>query len=180
MNTSSDKCLPDGVVVTPEAGLIWHDEHLDPAACYDHNLTTFLLLDSLPDVPAGSEAGERESEALQALETKLDLLIQLVTQLLGQQQSLPPGQTVHLAASGIEWHSRAPLPSRGWLELFLESRLPRALKLAVENRQHEVEPGVWQICSRFASLEAEVRTHLEKWVFRRHRREIAHRRQGRS
>ncbi|MDZ7802630.1 PilZ domain-containing protein [Thiohalophilus sp.] len=180
MNATRDECLSDGVVVTPGVGLLWHDDPLDPAACYDHNLTTFLLLDSLLDAPTGSESGERDNEAFQALEAKLDLLIQLVTRLLGQQQPLPPEQTVRLAASGIEWQSPTPLPPLGWLELFLEPRLPRALKLPVENRQDELEPGVWRICSRFAFLEEEIRAHLEKWVFRRHRREIAHQRQGRS
>ena len=178
MNASTDECLPDGVVVTPEAGIFWHADSLDPAACYDHNLTTFLLLDSL--LAGGSEAGERDNDALQNLEAKLDLLIQLVAQLLGQQQSLPTGQPVRLAASGIEWRSHSPLPAQGWLELFLEPRLPRALKLAVDNRQHEVEPGVWRTCSRFTFLEDEIHTLLEKWVFRRHRREIAQQRQGRS
>ncbi|MDY6980976.1 MAG: PilZ domain-containing protein [Pseudomonadota bacterium] len=180
MNASIDECLPDGVVVTPEAGVLWHEGPLDPATCYDHNLTTFLLLDTLPDVSAGSESGERDNEALQALEAKLDLLIQLVAQLLGQQQSLPTGQAVRLAASGLEWHSPVSISSQGWLELFLEPRLPRALKLAVENHAHEVEPGVWRICSRFTSLEDEIHTLLEKWVFRRHRREIAQQRQSRS
>ncbi|MFO8025422.1 PilZ domain-containing protein [Thiohalophilus sp.] len=178
MTASNDECLPDGVVVTPEAGVLWHDAPLDPAAGYEHNLTTFLLLDSLLELPPASDAGESDNAALKGLEMKLDLLIQLVTQLLGQQQSLPASQLVRLAASGIEWHCDAPISPRGWLELFLEPRLPRALKLAVENRQDEVEPGVWRICSRFASLEDEIRVRLEKWIFRRHRREIAHQRQG--
>lgn len=171
--------MSEGVIVHPEVAVIFHpDTGQDPATLDVQNQASFLLIESLVDSHVSAESADKEGSALGAVEAKLDLLITLVNQLLAQQQPAPNCQSVRLSAQGIEWQSSATLPSRGCLELFLEPTLPRSISLMVENRILSEQAEGVTVCSRFHYLAPEIQAHLEKWIFRHHRREIAQQRHG--
>jgi hypothetical protein len=116
------------------------------------------------------------AEEISRIDFKLNLVLELVTQLLQQHIQLPPSLPVRLGSGHIEWQSRqAPEPSTVLdLELYLDVRYPRPVWLRARVLGTRQVEGVSWIQAEFQDMDEIVQDWLEKLIFRYHRRAIAH------
>ncbi len=120
---------------------------------------------------------ERTTADLIRVEAKLDLLLDMVSQLLRSDQADTPETQVIIWLSGASWITTAKaLPSPGerlWLSLYIDSRLAQPLRLPVRVTDVRRNGGQAEITVAFDSLVEPVEDLLGKLVFRQHRRMIA-------
>lgn len=172
------------LIVEPYVGLTWQSlpDNFSPGFIHKNNLLTLFLLESLQDTQhhdVASATHSRQSLELQKIDSKLNILLGLVAQLLNHDAPLPRFQKLKFSIQGIQWLEThdCPQPKQAVLiDLFLDTENHHALKLAgvVETVKH-TESGK-QIQVRFDTVHNEIAEHLEKWIFRQHRREVAQRR----
>jgi hypothetical protein len=115
---------------------------------------------------------------LQRLETKINLILELVSQVLARQLQLPEALPVRLSAHEIEWEtSSAPaVGSSVLLELYVCTRYPRPLFLTATVQGF----ANGRVRAVFDDLGESVQDLLERLIFRHHRRQIAATRRGGS
>ncbi|AKH19540.1 PilZ domain-containing protein [Sedimenticola thiotaurini] len=125
----------------------------------------------------GDETGDRGAVELARVDAKLDLLLDMVSQLLRRERPNMIETTVTLWLTGAAWSCQAEVvPAVGeplWLELYVDARLAQPLHLpvvvtAVTGRGKESEISV-----SFDALEESLEDLLGKLIFRQHRRMIA-------
>jgi hypothetical protein len=116
------------------------------------------------------------SADLMRLDFKLNVLLDLVGQLLAQTQPRPEATQIRFNAMGAWWKTgENPRPGEhGVLEIILRDVLVQPLNLPAEVVAGAA-PGFTRV--RFLALGETVADHIEKLVFRRHRRKIAGARQ---
>jgi atypical PilZ domain-containing cyclic di-GMP receptor len=116
------------------------------------------------------------SADLMRLDFKLNVLLDLVGQLLAQTQPRPEPTQIRFNAMGASWKSGENLStgSHGVLELTLRDVIVQPLMLPAEIVSG-ADAGF--VRARFLALGETVADHIEKLVFRRHRRKIAGARQ---
>jgi hypothetical protein len=116
------------------------------------------------------------SADLMRLDFKLNVLLDLVGQLLAQTQPRPEPTQIRFNAMGASWKSGENLStgSHGVLELTLRDVIVQPLMLPAEIVAG-ADAGFTR--ARFLALGEAVADHIEKLVFRRHRRKIAGARQ---
>lgn len=153
----------------------------------DANITFLRHMAALEDhasEPSGDEYGESHPDLVR-LEAKVGVLLELVGRLLVQQLTLPAKTSIRLTTGGIQWlvasgTAQIP-PGRGQrleLDLFLHPNLPLPLSLSgtVDAVTCE-ESGAQRVHVTFLDVAPAVRNHLERIIFRRHRRSVARARQ---
>ena len=126
------------------------------------------------------EAGEDHSpnHELARLETKLNLVLELLSELLASQHPQPPGRQVRLNAHAVSWQllgEAAPDPGQRLLvEAYLSPEVPRPLRLLgrVLDDTGEASPAL--VTAALEPPSEQVIDLLEKFIFRHHRRAIAH------
>lgn len=119
------------------------------------------------------------SADLMRLDFKLNLLLDVVGQLLAQSQTRVQPVPIRLNSLGASWRgAEAPPPpgTHGILEVVIRDIVVQPLNLPAESVTAE-KPGEARV--RFTALGEVVADHMEKLVFRRHRRKIAGSRQPR-
>lgn len=144
----------------------------------ERNLRVLQACDALEEQGRIEKADEQSphSADLMRLDLKLNLLLDVVGQLLAASQQR--GQPVQIRFNAMGAHFASPqalaLGSRGILEITLRDIVVQPLNLPAE-----VVSGApaGQVRVRFLSLGENVADHIEKLVFRRHRRRIAGSRQ---
>ena len=116
------------------------------------------------------------SADLMRLDFKLNVLLDLVGQLLAQSQPHPQSSQIRFNAMGAQWKTGENLrpASHGILEITLRDVIVQPLHLPAEIVAG-ADAGYVRV--RFLSLGETVADHIEKLVFRRHRRKIAGARQ---
>ncbi len=150
----------------------------------DHNdavLRTLLALEEAGGEYA-DDGGVASQQELARIEAKLNLLLNLVGQLLGERSAIPAKASVCLGAEFVEW-SDAKLPPAGqWVvaDIYLHPSYPRPLRLvgiarAGEGRFESPSAGM-----ALAGLSEPVQDALEKLIFRHHRRAVAQARARRN
>lgn len=78
------------------------------------------------------EADSHQAKALERLENKLDIALNMLAHLTMRNVDMPAPLPVTLSARSVEWLSDLPLPAGGehvLLSLYLSPRLPEALQL---------------------------------------------------
>lgn len=125
------------------------------------------------------EAGDEHAQnhELARLESKLNLLLELVGELLTAQRPLPPARAVRLNAHAVEWREAGdgrPKPGTPvLLEVYLSSEMSRPLRLMAQTVA--ADPAAPEaVLATVEHLSEPVVDLLEKCIFRRHRRAIAH------
>jgi hypothetical protein len=140
----------------------------------DKTLGVILSLDE-HRVELSEDNAEVESE-LTRLEFKLNLVLELVGQVLSHNLNLPPRTSVRLSVNEVEWACARP-PKRGahvWVELYLSPHFPRPVWLPglVTNVRHGPKKQKW-VRAALDPLSPLAQEHLEKLIFRSHRRHVA-------
>jgi hypothetical protein len=107
------------------------------------------------------------------LEHKLDLVIQMLGQLLHTQQTRPASVLLRLGAETIAWrHPAAKVGEQYRVTLFLYESIALPVQAIVEIKDVEED---W-CTAQFVSQSSDEQSAWERWVFRQHRRQVAHNR----
>lgn len=112
---------------------------------------------------------------LQRFDFKLNLLLDLVSQVLTRHHPLPQPVPVKLGAQGLEWTAASPPPAAAWveLEIYLNPKYPSPLMLPAQVQDVRPAPGGALVTATFGALAESVQDWLGKTIFRHHRRQIA-------
>ncbi|HEC18688.1 MAG TPA: hypothetical protein ENI97_05035 [Gammaproteobacteria bacterium] len=142
-------------------------------------LQNLLLSSNLPEEGEESEDAKAH-EHFTRIEARLDLLVDLVTEMLTSNGTLPPARSVTIGAHGLAVHleddAADTFPGNALLliRLYLDPQFPRPLQLYARLLVQQ-EQG---FTVRFSPLEPRLQDLLDKYIFRQHRRAIALARQG--
>lgn len=107
------------------------------------------------------------------IDLKINLLLDLVGHVVARSQSRPAAVPVRFNTHGIVWTQTAPAPqagTRGIVEIHLRDALVEPLALPGVVAEGSADGHVHV---RFEGLHETVADHIERLVFRRHRRQIA-------
>lgn len=115
----------------------------------------------------GDDVSGVEAE-IARLNQKMNLLVELVSFLVGQQAPPPPAQAVRLSWQGVGWHGEAALGD-GLVSLRLHRSVPQPFVWPA--RIVIAEAG--ELYARFAPFSEPCQAALERHVFLHHRRAIA-------
>lgn len=137
-------------------------------------LRIMVALEEHPPEP--TEERPEIAHEMRRLESKVDLLLSMVSRLLVRQRPLPDPVPLRLSGAGIEWlSSQAPVKGEYLLlDLYLCRDFPLPLLLTGKVAQVTEEPAGRRTTVIFEGLGGTVRDWLDKIVFRQHRRRIAH------
>ncbi len=112
---------------------------------------------------------------LERLESKLNVIMQLLSRLLARENIVPADRKVRLAPDGIAWdHDVAlTLESVGVAALHINRSLPYPLELVGRVVGCQQTDGIYRVAFAFEGVAANVIELLEKMIFRHHRRAVA-------
>lgn len=122
------------------------------------------------------EDPERNSTELARIDFKLNLLLDLVTQVYTRELEMPPETAVLLGTSELYFNTSA-VPKQGdylLVDVFLSQRFPRPVTLS--GRVHVVErlhDGDFRVGLELEHLSAPLNDFLERFIFMKHRRMVA-------
>lgn len=129
--------------------------------------------EGLEEPPRATEESQEFAQEFQRLDSKLNLIMELLAEWLRRQGDLPPVLPLRFNARGIAWRSddRPPADALVRLQLYICPTFPKPLVLY--GRVLPGEPGDDGAVVTFEGLSTGLVDGLERLVFRRHRREVA-------
>ncbi len=150
-------------------------ESISPSSLRQNNLLTFSLLETFAEQQSAAYEAHSSSPELQRIENKLNLLIDMVSQLSGQSQQQHTPVSVRFSCKTVEWLSDSgPAETASLLlELYLDGEMQHALKIIARVVSVTERDGRYLVQARFTSLDETEKNHLEKWIFAHHRRIVA-------
>jgi hypothetical protein len=171
--------LGERVFCDDELGLGWTaiDDFPDDATITQMNVRNETVLRTLAIVEEHDETQSEDADRaeLHRLEAKLDLALELLSELLSMKRGNVARRAVRFNSRGLCWRS-AEAPAVGTL-LLVECHVlpawPVPLKLLATVRSTEASGGEHKVCTELEHVSVGVRDWLGKLVFRRHRRAIA-------
>lgn len=133
-----------------------------------------LLLRSVSALEEKIDHDENDAieQELRRQDMKLNLILDLLGTLLLQQQVVPEPRALQLSAAGLRL-AITPTPAPGQycrIQLYIEPAIPKPLILFGQC-QAAAEPAMNEVL--FVGLSQVVTDHLDKFIFRHHRRRIA-------
>jgi len=184
MHTESLNSLLDGITFDDYLPIDWEvlSELPSEGEQHRHHRASEELLQNLllRDEASSQESEEVEVagggyESFKRLETRLDLLLNLLTEMMASNANLPAQHAVILGAHGLcvqtERDAVACLKKDVLLKIriYLDPNFPRPLTLYT--RLIDVQAKSFIV--NFYPLEERLQDQLDKYVFRQHRRAIA-------
>jgi hypothetical protein len=134
--------------------------------------------------PPKADGNPELAHELLRLESKINLMLDLVGRVLAQSLKLPPVVPVALGAEALRWTAQGKAPAPGervLVELYLRPEYPRPLTLTGHVKSVASSAGGKEVTLPLEGLGEEVHDWLERMIFRHHRRSVAHaRRHGPS
>lgn len=134
-------------------------------------------------VPDHAEMQTPQGQALVRLETKLNILTELVSHLLATRLDQPESHRFRLNACAIEWVCDEDPPEKDaliLLSIYLHPVFHQAFNVQVRVNDVTQDQNTYTVQAVFDGLSNVVLHSLEKFIFRHHRRGIAHDRSGRA
>lgn len=131
--------------------------------------------EGLEEPPRVTEESNELAPELQRLDSKLNLLLELLADWLRRQGDLPSAQSVRFNARRIAWETEDPPAPDSLLrmQLYVCPTFPRPLVL-YGRVLHEEDGATGTLAvATFLDLSPGVVGGLERLIFRRHRREVA-------
>jgi hypothetical protein len=147
------------------------------AHIHDANERFLRRVNSQEDEPADiAETHPELAKELLRLESKLDLIFDMVGTVLAGHLKLPKPCPIRLTAKGVSWDSRQtpPVGSRVHIALYLLPNYPYPLTLSGRIQSVEKCPEGRQTTAVFDEMSESAQDWLEKMIFREHRRRVAH------
>lgn len=176
-----NKFEPNGVFHAADLPLEWTPlSRIQPAQNEQWQYAGAALLRALavletPVTETERELSSSQGKAMERLEAKLDLALNLMTQLARQQAELPPLHHVVLRATSLEWRGeKVPAVQQlALLSLHISPKLPQPLLLPVTVTAVALQDnGASRVRADFTGLSKEMEEWLERTLFRFHRRGI--------
>ena len=145
------------------------------ASLGERNLRTLQACAALEEHGPHDKSSEDSPHAadLLRIDLKVNLLLDMVGALVAASQSRPPAVTVRFNAHGIVWEGGAEAPTPGAygiVEIYLKDCLVTPLSLV---GKVDEGPADRHVHVRFEPCADTVADQLERFVFRRHRRQVA-------
>jgi hypothetical protein len=170
----------DGVLYPATIPLSWHKEPElfveDLAVWMYGNVTLLRALATIEALQPEKEIdqGSGMGKALERLEFKIDLALNLVAKLLTQNTTLPPACNVLMSSVGLEWAcKKTPVEGEEILiHAYISPKLPQPLILPARVTAVRPEGDGARVYATFTHLSEEVQDWLSRTVFRYHRRSI--------
>ncbi len=187
MTISETNPLSDSLTYEDLLPVSWvarkHDsQSINYARVDEHNEHVIRCVNLLGEPAKEKTDEESETEsALIRLEAKVNLLLEMVTKLDRASVDLPDAAQVRLSAAGIEWGCKEQPPAEGdriWINIYVDNRIPEAMKLAARVLTLNDAGGVTAVTARFEDMGEVVQDQLEKMIFRHHRRMVAQSKYG--
>jgi len=137
----------------------------------------WLMQETLHDVPEEFSALE---PTLLRLESKLDLVVELLGQSLSKEFQLPEAHAVKITSQFLQWQARESLEvgTRILMQCYLLPHLPLPLTLRGSVSTVEALDEGFQLTISLEALDEPCSELLDKIIFRNHRRSIARHRQS--
>ena len=197
MNTTKhhSEQLGEGVIYKDIVPLRWRDIAREELAfsylsLQDANEEVLRFITTLDEfhVDNQDELGSSSGSDLSRIEFKLNLLLDMVTQLIERETAMPEAVPITLGSAGVEWVSMTA-PREGTLlklSLYLHHKYPRPFVvigkvLSVSSLEESVDSaGKFLVRLAYETMSAPVQSGLEKLIFRQHRRSIAQSRRASS
>jgi hypothetical protein len=136
----------------------------------EHNQLVLSLLDTVEDSASRNTEHESSPEWLR-VETKLNVIMQLLGQLLQARQPLPPTVDIRFTSDTLSWQVDTPPPPGSLLavSVYPESSMPMPVQFLArvvgsESSWLEVD---------MHGLSEDQQAIWSRWIFRQHRRQIA-------
>lgn len=172
----------DGLALHDQLPLAWEPSSLEDAAVVEHcnqetarALQAIALFEEAPKEVTTEAA--HAGQDLQHLEAKVDVLLSLVTRLIGDRHGTPARHATILRADSLEW--AGPLSSQvragdtGIMAIYANPLLPLPFRIGCRIIGTVERGGMTWRLSRFEQVNGAVASGLEKLIFRRHRRQVA-------
>jgi len=183
MHNESQNSLLEGITFNDYLPMDWEvlAELPGEGEQYRHHRTNEELLQNLllRDETSSREIDEAEMgsshEQFKRLETRLDLLLSLVTEMLANNTHLPARHTITLGKHGlcvqIEGDAMVSLKKGTLLKirLYPDPHFPRPLIFCARL----VDVQLQNFTVNFCPLEERLQDQLDKYIFRQHRRAVA-------
>lgn len=170
-----------GVAYTTTLPLSWREAvNIAPGETERWQHANISLLHALATVEAMPADREKElglaAKAYERLETKVDVMLDMLGRLLAERIEIPPEHLIILRANGLEWlDMNAPeTGSEIVICLYLSPKLPQPLTLTASVQSCAQEGDSTRVQCVFTHLNAEITEWLERTVFRYHRRSVHH------
>lgn len=177
-----DRIAQDGVYCPATLPMNWRAEPAptadDIAGWMYGNVTLLRALATIEAVQPDKENGSPGSgaeKAIERLEFKIDLALNLIARLLAQNIALPPACPALIGAAGIEWIDEGNPPAPGddiLMSIYISPKLPQPLMLPAKVASVLRENDGTRIYATFNHLNDEAQDWLLRTVFRYHRRAI--------
>ena len=140
----------------------------------EHTLRSSLIPNDSVEIDDNDEI----SQHLKRQEAKIDLLMDMVTELLARQSHMPKDVEVKLSAEGIEWQDteqQFTVDDSVEIDVYITPSTPKAIRfygnvVSSTEGTHRVE---------FTGVSTQASDLLEKIIFRHHRRAVAQQRSSR-
>jgi len=139
------------------------------------NEALLRVREGLEEPARGTDENQEMAQEFQRLESKLNLMLELMAEWLRRQGDLPSALPVRFTARGIAWETEQP-PAPGTLlrmRLYICPTFPKPLVLFGRVLRHEAGDSGTDAIAEFLDLSPGAVDGLERLVFRRHRREVA-------
>ncbi len=147
----------------PDAGML--------AAARRTNLELLHALATLESAPDNEhDANPAIAKAIERLESKLDIVIGILSRLIAQHAALPAPVPVSLGVDRIEWHAEDAPPAGATIriELYLSPKLPEPLQLYAQ----VTDTPAGACMAEFLDHDEELEEWMTRTLFRFHRREL--------
>ena len=162
------RCVEDPI----EDAKLEHLNHSNEEVLYSVTTLEKLHFESTID-----DDSENYSSELSQLDFKLNMIMDLVSELLQGQRKLPETVSVNISCDSIQWICKQALPEVNQmiiLEVYLHHRLPKPLLIYGRVAEHEsVQQDNTRVLMKFELSSSPIRDLLEKMIFRQHRRKVA-------
>jgi len=172
--------LEQGLVCEDELPLDWEQVDALPssqriAAFNVSNEALIRAREGLEEPPRSSEESPDLVQELQRVESKLNLVLELLADWLRRQDDMPPALPVRFNGRGLSWESAQgpPVGALVRLNLYVCTSFPKPLVAFGRVLRQEDRGHATMTVLEFMALSQSVVDGLERLVFRRHRREVA-------
>lgn len=170
----------EGLVCEDEVPLEWSSVDALPSeqqmgARHVSNDALIHACEALEEAHRPPDDGSEVAHELIRIESKLNLVLELLGEWLRTQSDVPPVRRIRFNASGIEWQGPDGPPAGTLVRIrFHPCRVfPRALELFGEVVRSTPDEGGLRTVVKLLGMSQGVADGIERLVFRRHRREVA-------
>ncbi|SRR6056297_194518 len=184
--TNNEQSGVGGLSFTDDMSIEWRRVEREPdearLAIVNESNESFLRAVSVIGAFPGefSEEEVASSQEVARLDLKINLLLDLVSELIYQQSSIPPRRTATVSAREIAWRDENPpaLDDILFMQVYIQHGTPKPLSVygRVVAVQGEGDASTNRV--RYLGLSPSAQSWLDKLVFRHHRREVAFRRRA--